>query len=219
MSEVNEGAGFLLHYKEYFILGIRIKKPEDVAKDPTVEVEYMRGKVEPADGDNPLKTAFNELLEEVGTQVLEDGWEKRVVPIPTYQPFSKKWIRCALLHLTDSEYAHLVKCDSVHDEWLLGQTRNFTSITGRPEHARKAVSAFVQVKCVDLIAYMNGFKSVPISKNRMNDAKEYRHTAIPMKVTRISNGVVSRHPLRAFNTVIFEQHIENIERQIVKRGC
>lgn len=36
-----EGAGFILAYESDILLGIRIKKPEDLKKDPTVEIEYM----------------------------------------------------------------------------------------------------------------------------------------------------------------------------------
>lgn len=46
-----EGAGFLLKYKDNYILGIRNKKPEE--KDQTIEVEYMGGKIEPSDNNDP----------------------------------------------------------------------------------------------------------------------------------------------------------------------
>ena len=45
-----------------FVLGIRIKKPKDLAKDPTPEVEYMGGKIEAEDGNDPLQTAYKDLL-------------------------------------------------------------------------------------------------------------------------------------------------------------
>lgn len=205
-----EGAGFLLYHNKKFILGIRIKKPEDAAKNPVVEVEYMGGKAEPVDNNEWLRIAFNELLEEVGSAFLETEWEKRVVPIHTFQQFSKKWIGCALLKLTDSEYRSLVQRDSVHDQiWLIGETRTFSSITSRPEPARKAVSAFVQVNAKELVDYMKGFKAVPNSGNRMNDAKAYGKNAT-LNVTRLSTGEASKHPLQGFNAVIFEEHVKTI---------
>jgi hypothetical protein len=79
-------------------------------------------------------------------------------------------------------------------------------ITGRKTPVRKALSALVRVSNADLHAYIAGFANVPDSGNRMADAKSYRNTAKPITATRLSNGVTSVHPLRAFNTVIFEEH-------------
>ncbi len=60
----HEGAGFLWTHKGRVILGERIKKPKDLAKDPTLEVEYMGGKVE--GNETPAQTAEPEGDEELG---------------------------------------------------------------------------------------------------------------------------------------------------------
>lgn len=143
---------------------------------------------------------------------LDDGWAARVVPIPTYQPFSKKWIRCALLELTDTEFNRIVQCDTHHHEWPVDEMRNLTAITGRPEPVRKAISAFVSVKAVDVVEYINGFSEITDSGNRMADAKAYRKVATWLRCFRLSTREESHHPLRGFNAVIFEKHLSTINR-------
>ncbi len=205
-----EGAGFLMYFAGKFILGIRIKKPEDAAKDPTVEVEYMGGKPEKEDQNDPLKTAFNELVEEVGRDVLEDDWRQRTIPIHTFQKFSKKWIWCTLLKLTQVEYDRLKGADSDHDNWDVSETLDLSSITRRTAPTRKAISRFVEVEASELINYIKNFSIVDTSNNRMNDAKGYRNTFPHLTVTSLFSRAQSSHPLRAFNTVIFEEHVSTI---------
>src|SRR5271163_349108 len=103
-----EGAGFLMYYEDNFVLGTRIKKPEDLVKDPILEIEYMRGKIDPEDNNDPLKTAYNELVEEIGVDILEKDWNTRITPIQTFQSISKKYIWCCLLKLSKKEYSNLV---------------------------------------------------------------------------------------------------------------
>ena len=208
-----EGAGFLLRYQNDFILGIRIKKPEDAAKDPTIELEYMGGKPDKEDLDNPLTTAYAELVEEIGAPVLDDDWQSRLVPIHTFQKFSKKWIQCELLDLTETEYKRIVAADSLHDQWDVKDTRDLSAITGRATPVRKAISAFVRVSAADLTRYIADFALVLNSGNRMTDAKQYRNTAKALPATRLSTGAVSAHPMRAFNTVIFEEHVATIQKK------
>jgi hypothetical protein len=210
-----EGAGFLMHHEGKFILGIRIKKPEDVVKDPTVEVEYMGGKPEKEDTNDPLTTAFNELAEEVGRNVLDADWRQRTVPIHTFQKFSKKWIWCTLLRLTRTEYNRLLVADYEHDNWNVSETRDLSSVTGRTTPARKAVSRFVELEASDLTTYIQNFSEVSASNNRMNDAKTFRNTSPPLKVTSLFSRTTSSHPLRAFNTVIFEEHVRTIQENSV----
>ncbi len=205
-----EGAGFLLSYDNAFVMGIRIKKPEDVAKDPIVELEYMGGKPEDADNNEPLKTAYNELVEEVGAPFLEADWRSRVTAIHTFQKFSKKWIHCSLLQLIKIEYERLIKLDAIHDEWNVTENRDLSAETGRLTPVRKAIKAFVKVDAEDLSAYIRGFSAVADSGNRMADAKKYRTTAKLLEAIRLSTGEVTDHPLRAFNTVIFEEHVKEI---------
>ena len=210
-----EGAGFLLYYQNLFVLGIRYKKEADMKKDPTPEVEYMGGKIEVEDENDPLKTAFRELVEEIGQPILEDDWKSRVTPIHTYQPFSQKWIHCSLLQLNENEYNKIFEVDKVHDAWPTDETRDLSSITGRSEPVRKAISAFVTVTKDQLLEYMYGFSKTPASKNRMADAKAYRNSAKPLVVTRMSTNETFEYPLRGFNTVIFEEHVDAISKHVV----
>jgi hypothetical protein len=76
---------------------------------------------------------------------------------------------------------------------------------------RKAISAFVRVSADEMNKYIAGFAQSPNSGNRMNDAKAYRNTAKPLNATRLSTGETVAHPLRAFNTVIFEEHVKIIQ--------
>ncbi len=170
----------------------------------------MGGKPEIEDMSNPYQTAFAELTEEIGGQVLDVGWEKRIIPIHTFQKFSEKWIRCELLDLTTNEYNQIVAADGIHDQWDVKDTRDLNIITGRATPVRKALSSLVRVTGADLSSYIAGFASVPDSGNRMADAKIYRNVAKPIIATRLSTGDISSHPLRAFNTVIFEEHVKII---------
>lgn len=204
-----EGAGFLLIHKQEYIMGIRIKKLEDVAKDPTVEVEYIGGKREKEDNNDPLVTAINELFEELGTPLVWDQPIKdRVEQVSVFQPISKKWIHCYNIELTDNEYEQIVEIDKLHDSWDPAICRDLSDITKRPGTIRKAIRAFVSLPMQDLYDYVQGMPPRD-DRNRMTVAKEYRFTAPPLKVTRLSTGELFSHPLRAFNTVLFEEQIRN----------
>jgi hypothetical protein len=207
-----EGAGFLMYHEKEFVLGIRVKKPQDVIKDPTVEVEYMGGKLEKEDDNNPLKTAYNELVEEVGNDILDPDWKTRVVPIHTFQKFSKKWIWCCLLRLTKKEYDNILAADKIHHEWKNAETRDLSKITGRSAPVRKAISSFVTVDAKDLLQYIENFSKVVVTEDRMKDAKTYRENKL--KITRMSSGEILELPLRAFNTVIFEEHVKKISHEL-----
>jgi len=185
-----EGAGFLMYYEDNFVLGTRIKKPEDLVKDPILEIEYMGGKIDPEDNNDPLKTAYNELVEEIGVDILEKDWNTRITPIQTFQSISKKYIWCCLLKLSKKEYSNLVAADLAHDKWLVAEKRDLKNITGRSELVRKAISAFVIVDKQELVNYISNFSKVPVSDNRMADAKKYRNNSqIMLKATRISNPI------------------------------
>jgi hypothetical protein len=200
-----EGAGFLLTYVGFAILGIRIKKAEDVAKDPTVEFEYFGGKPEPEDGGDYLQTAFSELAEEIGQQILDPSWKDRITPIHTFQPFSQKWICCQLLELNAAEYQRLVEADRALALWPADEHRDLHTITSRRAPVRKSIAKLVSVPLATLGDYIARFAEVPKSKNRMADAKAYRVNTI--RCARLSNSDdTAEHPLRAFNTVIFEDH-------------
>lgn len=204
-----EGAGFLLTYKGSVILGNRIKKPEDFAKDPILEVEYFGGKPEPEDMNDPLITAFNELIEEVGCPILDSTWRNRIIPIHIFQPFSKKWIWCSMLEVNTDEFGRLIAADISLDLWNVDKTLDLSAQTGRKNLVRKAISKLVSVPINELCEYITRFSEVPKSKNRLSDAKLYRENTFT--VTRLSNNKdIMQFPLRAFNTVIFEDHVETI---------
>jgi len=205
-----EGGGFLLTYKGNVILGNRIKKPEDLAKDPILEVEYFGGKPEPEDENDPLRTAYNELVEEVGQNILNTTWRNHIVPIHIFQPFSKKWIWCSMLEVTDDEYQRLIEADRALDSWNVDEKRDFSKLTGRKTLVRKAIAKLVSAPTSELCEYITQFSTVPKSKNRLADAKAYRDKTF--KVSRISDTKdTMQFPLRAFNTVIFEDHVETIK--------
>lgn len=128
-----EGAGFLLSFNDFVILGQRIKKAEDLAKDPVTELEYMGGKIDPQDGNDPYKTASAELAEELGADILEKDWatSKRLNIVHMFQPFSKKWIWCFCLDLTPEEFARLREACRQLDDWPRDKLVSFENITGR----------------------------------------------------------------------------------------
>jgi len=203
-----EGAGFILQYQKNIILGLRCKKPADFAKDPTQELEYMGGKPEKEDGNNPLKTAHNELMEEIGWNILDSDWHTRVRPIHIFQPFSKKWIWCCLLTINDNEFANLKRAAAGLDDTLIWGN-SFQRWTGRPGKVERAIESIYQCPVSEVTRYMNGFKQVPNSGNRMTDAKKYRE-ADKLKVTHLLSGEEHAFPLRAFNTVMWEEHVDKI---------
>ena len=206
-----EGAGFLFTYRGNVLLGNRIKKPQDLAKDPTPEVEYFGGKPEPSDCNDPLVTAICELIEEVGQPILDKDWGQRIIPIHIFQPISQKWIWCSKLELNDREYSRFVQADRDLDHWNPETKRDYSHMTDRKALVSKAVNKFVAVSLKELCNYITNFsQNVEKSKNRMNDAKEYRknHT---LNVVRISNDQDKDSVgLRAFNIVIFEEHVKVI---------
>lgn len=202
-----EGAGFILGYQGNIILGVRLKKPEDLAKDPTIEVEYMGGKPEPEDDNNPLQTAHAELIEEVGGIILKDDWLSRIYTIHIFQPFSKKWIWCNLYNLDTTEYSRLERyageLDS--DKW----NKSFKSLTGREGSVRRSLRSIVSTPLHSLTDYISEFSEVASSGNRMKDAKTFRYIH-DIPVTDILTGKTNHFPLRAFNTVLFESHVDKI---------
>jgi hypothetical protein len=199
---VYEGAGFLLAHGNSLILGERVKKPEDLLKDGTIEFEYMGGKPEAVDGGDPYQTALRELREEIGADILDEDWKSRVVEIPIFQPFTKKWIRCLFLRLNDAEFARLKLADAALNNWTL--------------QIRQSLSALVVVSIEAFVTMMTSFAAIQASKNRLNDAKAFRETGI-LKGLRVSNDAPVAHPLRAFNTVIFESNLPKIASQFPQK--
>ncbi len=200
-----EGAGFLLSYKDTVLLGIRRKKAADAAKDPTVELEYMGGKVDAQDNNDPAHTAFSELVEEVGKNVLDSNWRTRALPTHVYQPFSKKWIWCFRLELNDAEFTRLVEASRALASWPNDETRIFADVTRRTTPCTKALETIVAVPRSDFVRYLDTFRAVPASANRLNDAKAFR-VGNHLTGHCIDNGLVVQHPLRAFNAIVFEHN-------------
>lgn len=155
-----EGAGFILTYRGRAFLGKRIKKPEDVAKDPTEEVEYPGGKRENTEQIS-LHTAYRELVEELGCNILVGGWSSRVTFLPTFQPFSKKWIHCFLLELTEEEYSNLKSASKHLNNWNASETRDFCLLTGSDEPVRKALECMGWVSLGEMQALIEAFSKVP----------------------------------------------------------
>lgn len=201
-----EGAGFFLKYNQNVLLGRRLKKNEDIKKDPTEEFEYFGGKVEESDLNDPFNTAYSELTEELGMDILSSDWKNRVKQVHIYQPFSKKWIWCFVLDLTSDEYIKIVLADYQLDNWNDNVTKIFNN-TSRKTPTRKALHCIVAVNNKDFIEYIINFNLTTKTNNRMKDAKEYGNNNM-LTGTRISNqSIVYKYPLRGFNTVMFENNI------------
>lgn len=204
-----EGAGFILFYENIVILGRRIKKEEDLKKDPTPEVEYFGGKIDKDDLNDPYATAYNELVEEIGSPILDNNWKERTQVIHIFQPFSKKWIWCFKLRLNQTEYAKFCQANIDLQNWNINDMKDFSSFTGRKTLVRRAISSFVFVSENDFKNYISNFnKNILKSENRMNDAKNYRFSN-KLKVRNIDNHNIDEYDeigLRAFNIVIFEEH-------------
>lgn len=206
-----EGAGFILKYKDNIVLGLRIKKPADFAKDPTQEVEYMGGKPDKEDGDDPLQTAYAELVEELGGTILDSNWRQHVNPIHIFQPFSKKWIWCLLYQLNDAEFVALKQVAAqLNDTNKWG--KSFSHWTGRATPVSRAIESIYLCPLSEVSRYMSGFKKVLSSDNRLNDAKKYREQD-KLAATHLLTGENASFPLRAFNAVMWEQHVEKIVNQ------
>ncbi len=196
-----EGAGFLLTYSNYYILGISIKSIS--------EIEYIGGKPEFEDDNDPFQTAFAELVEEVGMNPLEDDWKHRLTPMYLFNGFSDKWIRCENIDLTDLEYSRLLIADRNLSQWDVDTLRYFTNQTGRAAPVRKAIRGLVKVDKKALMEYVLNFSRFPQSKNRCKDAREYQAIATSLFGTRLSTLDVEQYQLRPFNTVLFEDYIIN----------
>ncbi len=218
-----EGAGFFLVHGDNFILSARVKKAKDAEKDPIKEVEHFGGKREDCDNGDPYQTAYAELVEEAGGDCLYSDWRDRVETLQTFQPFSKKWIWCFLLRLTDDEHHELTKLDKAHDDWQIGETRSFFTLTGREEPARKAIEGIATASTDAVMKYIEDFREfhIPGCDNRMKEAKVFgqdesrlftcsRLSAEKGTGTGTSAGTWVRR-LRGFNLVIFEEHIETIK--------
>ena len=152
----------------------------------------------------------NELTEEIGCFVLDDDWKSRSIPLHTLQKRSGKWMWCFVIKLTKTEYDRIVKEDANHDSWLVSDLRDLSNITTRVKPVRKEMSAFVSVDAFEMIKYIRNFSKVLRSENREADAKLYRVNTLNAK--RLSTNELVERPMRAFNTVIFEEHLDNIIR-------
>lgn len=174
-----------------------------------MELEYCGGKPDLEDANDPLQTAYSEHVEEFGQDVLDADWRSRVVHIHTYQKFSKKWIWCELLMLSDNEYVRVSQADKALDSWDVNEKKDMSTITKRKTPVRKGLNSLVKVKSADLVNYLSAFASSPKTDNRMNDGKLFRVNN-KLNGYRISTLEPVSYPLRGFNAVIFEEHVDTI---------
>ena len=209
-----EGAGFILYNKftKDFVLGV---------SSTTGELEYMGGK--PEGNELPHQTAFNELVEELGGNPLDEDWQTRVQVLHIFQPFSKKWIWCFFLSLSSTELEKVKQLSKDLDSWPMDLEKDFSSITGRPKPARKAITSIVSIYDNDFFNYIKNFTEWPQTKNRMADAKLYgAHES-----TKLLDGVIFHNynvhveskKLRGFNCVIFEQHLDWLKSVVDSVTC
>lgn len=212
-----EGAGMLLTHKGAVLFGIRIKTEKDRAKDPTEELEYMGGKPEAEDGGDPSTTAHAELIEEVGGNPLAANWRSRARILHIWQPFSKKWIWCHLLELTDHEFARLRACDEALTGWPADERRSFTAETGRSAPVRKSLARIVQMPGQQLVDVATAFAQFDTTNpNRMAAAKAFAKQH-PCSASPVCGGPATDHtsrPIRAFNLVIFHEHAHTIAQHL-----
>lgn len=210
-----EGAGFLLQVliagEAYYILGLRIKKEADLKKDAALEIEYFGGKPEPADDDDPHKTALAELIEELGGNPLDSNWPERVEPINVFQPFSKKWIRCLKLVINDKEFERVKKLLLDLRAWKDDEMRDFYTLTNRSAYARKAIADIGLVPSKELVAYSSACTKFSASfENKMEGAKLFRDVAsLPFR--SLTTKELRHLPLRAFNAVVFAEYLSGKE--------
>lgn len=199
-----EGAGFTLTYKDSVIFVTR-NNPKAGAQPV---LESVGGKVE--GNETPAQTAFAELVEEIGADILDSDWEIRANTSTTLQPFSKKWIWDFVLELTDIEYGKLVAADKALDDWAIEDKKSFKHITGREEEARKAIGEICAVDKKDLIALVTKFSKIEPSTNRMKDAQAFgiEHQ---LTVRRLTTGKEYTRALRGVKLVILEQHLDQIK--------
>jgi len=234
-KSVYEGAGFLLYHEQkdskgktkmHIILGERQKKPEDEAKDPSSELEYMGGKPEQIEvngqmiPENAERTGENEVNEEVGCfcdsngaliSILQSDWIFRAEKLYTFQPISQKWIVCFVLKLTDVEFERFKVQDQVVSNWPVAEKRDFSSLTGRKALCRKSLKALYSISVDEFKSKISEFSTFARTENRLKDAKQYNKTCTPFTAHRLTDETkLITCPLRAFNLVIFEQHVSNI---------
>lgn len=221
-----EGAGFTLVYGNNFILGCRLKKNKD--DDKTSEVEYMSGKIDVDDNNDPYKTSYSELVEGTGGEFLDNDWMNRIETIYCYQPFTNKWIWNNLLRINDNEFKKLKELDKKLDNWKPGEDNgiSFESITGRKTPTSKTIECLCFAPIKDVIEYIDGFKAFHIDgyDNRMKEAKQYGLDDTRLFVCkRISaekgdeSSKIKRR-IRGYNVVLFEKNMYELERFVLKKS-
>lgn len=199
----HEGAGFLLKHADKYILFERVKSKADFDKDPTPEVEYAGGKVD-GDQETPQQTAFAELVEELGTNILKDNWREHVRPLVSEAP-SGKTIWVFLYELNADEFARLSNID--FSTWKADEYRDLAHLTGRASSAkcRKSLANAFTVSRTSMNTLLNAFRATSKS---MKDAKDLRQVC--KLECQLLNSSETRHfGLRAFNTILFEKFAEN----------
>lgn len=159
-----------------------VKKPEDLAKDPIVEIEYFGGKPEPEVANGICgRSGIN------GHQLLGFRLE------------NTSYAAMDLGQCLQSTIAFL---------WIQsGQTTATcaTSFTSQTERLLRVAAkpAVPRVSYADLFTYIAAFADTEKSANRLKDAKEFR--------TNIRTGENGEYPLRAFNLVMFESKLSEIK--------
>jgi len=178
-------AGFLLFYNEHFIMSL----PESDSG-----LQYFGGKEKPEDNNDPLKTAYNELAEKVGQQILEDDWKTRIIPL------HKNKIYSYLLKLTKTEYHKLVSVDQ--NAWLITDSKDLSHITGRNYPVNKTVSAFIILCTYHFVNHLED-----CSKNNNYNNNKVRARLVP-------TGEMYEYNMDKHTTEIFKEHAKIISQEI-----
>ena len=202
-----EGAGFILFdpFEHNFILGV---------SSNTGDLEYIGGK--PESNETPQQTAFNELVEEIGGNPLDIDWETRVQVLYFFN-YSQKWIWCFFISLSFNEIQKLHQLAKQLNSWPVELEKDFSSITGRTELAKKEITSIVSVNIHDFFNYIEIFTKWPRTRNRRLDAVRYgTHNSTKLIVGKnlCDNNYIEPKKIREFNCVIFEQHLEWLKNAV-----
>lgn len=184
LTSIYEEAGFLLFYNEHLIMALPISG---------FELEYFGGKVKPEDNNDPLKTAFNTLVEKLGQQVLDDDWKTRIVPL------HQKKIYTYLLKLTKDEYHKIANINQ--DTWLITESKDLTHITKRSTLVTKTVSAFIVLCTYHFVNYLEDF-----SKNKLT----FRDNHEKLRARIMPSGEMYEYCMDQNTIDIFVEHFKKI---------
>lgn len=163
-------------------------------------MEYAGGKVD-NDTESPYQTAYAELVEELGTDILDVDWMERVQPFISEAP-SGKTIWVFRYTLNEREYARLCRINFA--EWNVDEYRDLSHLTSRQssQRTRKSLAKAFLVQTESMLDLLKAFRA---TGKTMKDAKDLRQT-VQLTCTNVADtNDICKFGLRAFNTILFEK--------------